>query len=44
MSSDVFKVQLAFSVKTKRLLQARALVAGESFFLIKSGPSFSLKF
>lgn len=44
MSSDLFKVQLSFSVKTKRLLQARALVTSESFFLMKLTPSFSLKF
>lgn len=44
MSSDLFKVRLSFSFKTKKLLQARALVAGESFFLMKLGPSFSLRF
>lgn len=31
-------------LKTKKLLQARALIAGEIFFLMKLGPSFSLRF
>lgn len=44
MSSDLFKVQLSFPVKTKRPFQARALVASESFFLMKLTLSCSLRF